>query len=176
MFNVGDRVWLASCGTEQVTKPCPICYGKLRVTLLLGNGDSVDIDCDTCGNGYKQSRGVVQEYEYVAEATPIVITAVVVEQTMGSEKIEYRCGYTCPPPENLFLTESEALARCAEIVREEQERQATRVEYLKKKAQKSYSWNAGYHLREAKSLEERAKYHREKAVLCKAKSKEKGDG
>jgi hypothetical protein len=50
--------------------------------------------------------------------------------------------------------------------------QSTRAEYLKKNMNKKYSWNAGYHLKEAKRSEEQAAYHRKKAMLCKAKAKD----
>jgi len=49
--------------------------------------------------------------------------------------------------------------------------QATRAEYIKKDVQKSFSWNAHYHMRHAKKDRESADYHDKMAVICKAKIK-----
>ncbi len=53
-----------------------------------------------------------------------------------------------------------------------EEEQKTKAIYLKKEAKKSFAWNAGYHLREAKNHRKQAEYHDTKAIFCKAKGKE----
>jgi len=67
MFKIGDVVYFASAGQRQVDIPCPVCFGKREVTLILGNGDSVELPCDYCGKGYDGPRGYVLEYEYAAK-------------------------------------------------------------------------------------------------------------
>jgi hypothetical protein len=42
----------------------------------------------------------------------------------------------------------------------------------KYKNEKSYTWNAGYHLKNAASKRKEAEYHEAKAKICKARSKE----
>jgi hypothetical protein len=175
-YHVGDRVWWARCDTRQVTHPCHICYGKLRVTLILGNGDSVDLACDYCGKGQGGPTGIIREYEYVTGAEMVTITKVTTTTQEDGEKREYHSnGGWIPDVSDLFPTEAEALARCEEKTRMANEEQRTKACYLKKHEQKSYAWNAGYHLREAKRSEEEAKRHRDKAVLCKAREKGKED-
>ncbi len=52
-FKVGDTVWVAKCRYEPVQKLCPTCFGKKEVTLILGNGDSVILPCNSdLGYGY----------------------------------------------------------------------------------------------------------------------------
>lgn len=73
---------------------------------------------------------------------------------------------------DVFLTESAARTQ-AEGKKEELERdQRTRAECIKKNVHKSFSWNASYHLREAKRHRKDALRHDEKAQLCKERVKE----
>lgn len=47
-YSVGDKAWWAKYSRVPVKKTCPICYGKMRVTLILGNGNRVETDCSYC--------------------------------------------------------------------------------------------------------------------------------
>lgn len=58
---VGDSVWYAKCGLEQVKRICPTCFGKLEVKLILGNGDGVILPCDGCGHGCDAPTGHIGE-------------------------------------------------------------------------------------------------------------------
>jgi hypothetical protein len=42
MFKIGDTVWVPDCGNRQKQIPCPVCFGKLRVTIILGNEETVN--------------------------------------------------------------------------------------------------------------------------------------
>jgi hypothetical protein len=75
-WRLGDRPWLAHYGHEQVQKICPICYGNLKVTLTLGNGDTCIIECSACGLGYDGPRGYINEYEYVSNVEQLTITRI----------------------------------------------------------------------------------------------------
>jgi len=36
-FKIGDKVWVARYSENTaISVPCPVCYGKLKVTLILG--------------------------------------------------------------------------------------------------------------------------------------------
>ena len=171
-YNVGDQVWWARCGTRQVTKTCPVCFGKLTVCLILGDESKVVLPCDYCGKGYEGPRGTIEEYEYLAEAEQVTIPEVKVSETQTGETREYRFRNSCPNQTDLFDARDEALLKCAETVAQKMLDESTRVESLKKYLNKNYSWNAGYHIRNAEKCERDAHYHREKAVLCKARAKE----
>ena len=178
-YNVGDQVWWARCGTRQVTKTCPVCFGKLKVTLILGNDDTVILPCDYCGKGYEGPRGTVEEYEYLAEPEQTAIITVNTHESADGEKLEYHTvgGYYHDDGADLYNTREDAVAICTEIVQRKTLEESTRVESLKKHLNKNYSWNAGYHMRYAARYERDALYHKEKAVLCKARAKEnKSDG
>lgn len=173
-YKVGDTVWNARCDRLPVSKPCPVCFGTLEATLTLGNGESISLDCDYCGKGFSRPTGTIQEYEYVVKPEPVTITTVNVEITSKGEKHEYRSGCYCYDSDRLFATRKKAEVKGIELKAALDEEQNTRVEYLKTQTKKSFAWNAGYHMREAKRHREQAEYHDGKARLCKLRAKKEG--
>jgi len=177
-LKVGDRLWWARWERHsQQPEPCPVCYGKLEVTVILGNGDTVTTPCDFCGKGYDGPKGYVNEYGPLATAELVTISSVTATETEAGTDYEYRVrisdnSWYMPEAEDLFATEAEALTRAEEKAEAERARLEKSSEYLKHKAHKSFSWHAGYHLREAKHNRRQAEYHERMAVLCKAKSGE----
>jgi len=173
MYNIGDEVWWARCDNRNVTKTCPICFGKRQVTLILGNNDILTLPCNYCGIGFGEPSGHIDEWEYISQPELIAISEVHVNKTQDGDKVEYRYGSWCPYTADLFNTREEAMFRCEEKIIKLKKEQQTRAEHIKGDKNKSYSWNAGYHQREAKRHEENAIYHREHAKLCKSKNKAK---
>jgi len=167
-YKVGDKVWWAHCGNTLVKEPCPVCYGKKQVVLVLGNDDTVTLDCDYCGKGYEGPRGYVMEYRWVAEPELITITEVEISDSLEhGETIKYRTNYYSIKNCDIFDTREEALVRCEVIAKELAEQQSTRAEHIKANVKKTFSWNAGYHMRVVKRAQKDIEYHQAKAVLCK---------
>jgi len=169
-YALDDVVWLAKCGTQQVVKPCLVCHGKLQVTLVLGNGDEVILPCDYCGRGYEYPSGIISEYEYVAAPIQVTITGIEIRR----DKTEYSGEGYHLDSDKIFDTKEEALAKCQLIANELEKDQSQRSEYLKHDTKKTFSWNAGYHLRAAKKCRKDAEYHESKAILCKERIKKDG--
>jgi hypothetical protein len=170
-YNVGDEVWLAEYDLESVKKTCPICFGQKQVILILGNDDKVILPCDYCGKGFNEPTGVITEYEYVAKATLIVITKIQSETNELGEQRKYYFNAHYAAIEDLFNSKEAALARCAEKIKRQELEDTTKAYRIKANHLKSYSWNAGYHLREALHHEKQAGYHKQKAALCKERAK-----
>jgi hypothetical protein len=169
MYKIGDTVWVTRVGQQPVTKPCPICFGKLTVTLIFGNGDECILPCSYCALGYDPPKGTVEEYEYIAEAEPRTITGTETSVSEGGEKATYRSGHWSM--EKVYATKEEALEEAVAHKDEYEKDQLTRAEYIKKDKNKSYSWNAGYHLRNAKRMRREIEYHEKMAVICKSRAK-----
>jgi len=74
---------------------------------------------------------------------------------------------------DVWATEGEAQIVANEKKRQLDEDQITRAESIKKDVQKSFSWNAHYHMRHAKKDRESAEYHDKMAVICRSRAKEK---
>ena len=170
-FNIGDRVFYARCNQQEIEVPCLVCYGKLSVILTLGNGDEITLPCGYCGHGYQAPRGYIKEYDYKIVAELVIITGIETRKDQNGEEIKYKYNNYIFDEDRLFANQTEALEKAKEIKAKYDEEQKTKSEYLKKDAKKSFAWNAGYHLREAKNHRKQAEYHDTKAVLCKAKTK-----
>lgn len=172
-FSVGDTVFIASFQNKQIKVVCPICYGKLKVTLILGNGEQAILECNYCGKGFGEPRGVVEEYEYVAEARTGIIERIEIEVTASGEKYKYHFYDNCYLDEDeLFTDKGAALEKANLKALDYQKEQDTRAEYLKQNSKKSYSWNAGYHGRAIKKAKKDIEYHERKMEICKARSKD----
>lgn len=174
-FKVGDNVWFASCRYDNKSVLCPTCFGKKQVTLILGNNGKVILPCQGCAPGFESPTGYIHEYDYVVDPEIVHITRVITETTGLDEKTEYRSGCSCYQEDRLFLTKEEAEVKALELKAELEKEQKSKADYIKKNKLKSYSWNAHYHMREAKSHRKQVEYHDKMAILCKEKSKEKGE-
>jgi len=170
-LNVGDKIWFAKCAWEPVKRVCPTCYGKLEVKLILGNGDAVVLPCDGCSRGYMPPEGVIHEYEYVVEPMLVTVTGMDIDINGDKESIRYRGGGYIYDAKDLFLTEKEAGLAALTKKQKLDNDQKTRAENIKHNVHKKFSWNASYHMREAKRKREDAERHDEKAKLCKERQK-----
>lgn len=171
-YNIGDKVWVSefkAMDTKYVT--CPDCggYGHIKVTLY--DEDMVFIECSTCQKGYNPSTGKVEIYVRTVKAKEIIITGMIIRP----DKTEYHSGtnfsYDIYDEENVFSNEQDALDKgnidCANW-NKEQEIRALRKENDKK----SWGWNASYHRRNIKELEEKIIYHKSKLNVASLKAKE----
>lgn len=171
-LKVGDTVWFAQCGTREVIRPCPVCFGKLAVTVILGNDEHIATPCDYCGKGYGGPTGVEREYEWIAKPTQITITGVTTEDRGNGPECSYRFheGY-CADQGELFDTKEEAEARCAVKAAEHAEDERKRREWRKESAHKSFSWHVGYHRKEVREAKRRLAWHEARVIACTARAK-----
>lgn len=165
-FNIGDTVWLATCGNTQKITTCEVCYGKKQVKLILGNDEECILDCGYCSKGYDNPTGYTQAYEWAAEPKQAIVTGISID---SSKQYNYSFSQYHGDNENVFLTKEEALARCAEMIKEHEKTQQNQLEYCKFNDKKNYAWNAGYHRGEAKRAKQQLEYHTKKAVFMAAK-------
>jgi hypothetical protein len=171
-YKVGDRVWLAGYQQKYIEKPCPICFGKKEVMLILGDGSQVVLPCNYCGDKlFEKPSGVVNDYEYTEEPTPYVIDKMSVESFNNHTERHYYAGFLELDNKLVFDTFDEAFAKSVEIKKREELEHITQSEHIKKDKRKSFSWNAGYHLKEAKWHREKAEYHDKMARICKDRVK-----
>ena len=175
-YRVGDTPWHATYRHHNENRiTCPVCYGQLKVTLILGNDDEVVTPCSYCAPGYERPRGWAEEYAPYAAAEQVTITAVEIRETAEGTTREYRADHCIYHTENLFDTEAEANARATELGEAERVRRETQAEYIKGKVEKDFTWNVGYHMREARNFRKKIEYHERMAVLCKARAKDSFD-
>jgi hypothetical protein len=175
-LKIGDTAYVPRTKQSEVKKECPVCCGTKQVTLIFGNGDSCVLPCENCKIGYEGPFGYITEYEFSPGAEVITITGIDTEQTKDGEKTTYRHGsencWANYEAGNVFETQEEAVAKSLELKVAQEKEQSERAFYIKMDKNKSYSQNAGYHLRQAKRDMEQVEYHERMAVLCKSKAKQ----
>lgn len=174
-FKRGDTVYVATYGNEEVHVPCPVCFGKRAVQVVLGDDSVVETPCEYCGRGYDGPRGWVTEYHRVAKAEHVVIEGVVVDDGLV-RKVEYKTWITpnswrCLAPENVFADAASAMARAAVIKAEADEYNAKCSDSAGKSTVSKISWSIGYHMSQAKEHRRQAEYHEARAVVLKGREK-----
>ena len=85
-FGIGDFVWFACYAVATIEEPCPVCFGKKAVTLILGNGEGWIIPCDYCAKGYMEPRGTVS----VSEIGPQVRGYTIDRVSVSATAVEYQ--------------------------------------------------------------------------------------
>jgi len=132
------------------------------------------LPCEYCSAGYEGPRGYTRHHEYLAAAESVVITDITVHTGPDGETREYRSGGWCLDIEDIFDTEAEAMDRAAvKAAKFAQEVDAQKQSRGRNKG-RPYTWNAGYHMREAKKAREQLEYHERMARVCKDKTRKPG--
>jgi len=165
-YKIGSGVWYSQFQTHEVKVPCPVCFGDKHVIVILGNGEEVQVECDYCGKGWQCALGYVTEYVQEPRVEYLIITKKRIDEGVNGKEIEYQSEHTILREDRMFDTEQEALDYAIILADESNARKSAKY-----KNEKSYSWNAGYHMKAAKKSREEAEYHEEKAKICKSKSK-----
>ncbi len=175
MFKIGDKVFQSSYGRHEKWVTCPDCLGSKRVTVVLGDGTEVKIECGGCyPGGYESSLGVIRQYDYSTQTNERTVTGICMRGTEVSYELNHfegQCSYYHGNDTDTFATREEALAY-GESKRLENEADENKRLMAKTKDHKSWAWNATYHRREIKRLERDLEHHRRKVQICAAKAKE----
>lgn len=168
-YNINDTVWIAQCGQKEVRHYCPVCYGQLFVTLILGNGDEIRTPCDYCGKGYEGPKGYVLEYEWVAEARQVTISNKTKREIDG--KTEYDFSSYDAYFHEAYDTKEEAEAKTLENIKNHKEDERKNIEWRKSHNHKTYSWHVGYSLKEIKEAKRKLDWHNARVIFMKNRSK-----
>jgi len=143
-FNVGDKVWWVKYNRLAVKKTCPICDGKMRVTVILGNGDHIETDCTYCERGFNK-YGWVEEYEYVSAVEQIIITYKEVKELPNGRIVEYGYENYRLTLDNISKTKEGAEEILKKKIIQAEKEDLDRTEYSKNQNPRKYSWDVGYY-------------------------------
>ena len=166
-FNVGDTIYYVE--SERTTKrvTCPDCFGKLALTVILGDNSQVSIACTGCSAGFNPPRGTVEEY---------IWNATIKKGTVGGmeilgEKISYKVNiiwfgddgtvghsYRTVESNEAFASVEEATPAIVAIVAKHNEDEAQRLQ-MKKEPIRTWAWHVTYYrglIRDAEKTLERA--------------------
>jgi hypothetical protein len=165
-FEFGQTIYVAMAnayGEDLV--PCPICHGKLHVTLTLGDGTSTPAQCEFCANGCDGPKG------YVMRRGPS--SRVIVSTVTGLTKSKYfddpgwhieGTGHVSERESagNVFDNEADAEARRAELHAQAEIAAQRNFESRFKAAKGKTTWTVGYHRSCIEDLERQLEWHRAK--------------
>ncbi len=168
-YNIGDKVWWAHCGVREESIPCIVCFGKLSVTLILGDDTEVETPCRYCTRGYEGPFGYTKEYVEFSDVKEITITRKEVREDKNGRKIEYRHeNYCLCAKENIFDTKEEAEKAVKEMIAESEKQKIQQRLAKKKSTQSDYTWAVGYHKKRLKEATNAVKYHSSKIKELKS--------
>ena len=177
MYKINDEVYHAQYERKRRLIPCPDCMGKKFLTVIMGDGSHVTIDCAGCTRGaYEGPHGNIETWDYEATVTKRKITGMEVTP----QKIEYKShiswgedgsSYLTLKDEDIFDTEAGAIARANELKAVAEKEEAIRL-MQKHDRNRSWAWNASYHRKGVKDAERNLAYHAAQLDRAKVHVKE----
>lgn len=174
-FEIDKVYWLPKLSSSQQMVPCNVCYGNKVITVILGNGEEVEIPCEGCSVGADPAHGYHMEYVY----TPSVNKFKLVE-IQSYTKYQGKDEWTVKSEtgeitkwEQLEDTKEKALEVSEATMKKLQEDNfnscGTRRNYSIQKA----SWHIHYHRTQVKEHERKLEYHRGKVKTLAVKRSRK---
>lgn len=169
-FQIGELVYyVVAYSHAQIRTTCPVCFGKLRVQIILGNGETETIECSACGIGYEGPRGFVDEFGPSSRVGSGIITGI--RRGFGRSEWLYDVeGGSC---EYLFRTAEEAEVKRAVLHAEALAQDEKRNDRIIADKKKGLAWAIRYHRSKIRDAEKEIAYHGGKLAAAEAKKASK---
>jgi len=167
-YKIGQKVFFVESYTTYNKKiPCPMCFGKRFVTIILGDNSHEKIECGFCSHGYEFASSYATVWEPHAEIEEAVISGI--EKNNGWL---YKVGFTQKFESELYLSKDDAII--------EKDKQLEDVTIRAKQyfidnfiqAKKNQVWSTGYHKGKIKKCEKQIEWHKIRLGMIKDKEKE----
>jgi hypothetical protein len=170
LFDIGDRVWVASWEKDKRWETCPHCLGKKYLTIIMGDESRVSIDCVCCTDQWRSS-GQIAVYDYIPKTAEIIIEGYEVSKERGGgRKIHYSSG--CHGYDNVFGTQEEAQGYALAKIEQQKEEDDRRLNCIKDQSEKTWA-SATHHLERIKEFEKQIEYHKTKLAVAELHIKAK---
>ncbi len=148
-FELGSDVWYITLQVTKYSETCPDCMGQKYLTVILGDGSKITIDCGRCSRhpALLTPTGQVDRHKRSLETRSSKV--IKIELTGGREKssILYATGdkdSLLMKEEDLFLTQEEASAKMKEISKIPLSENMEQIRYEVREAQRDISWRVNY--------------------------------
>ena len=169
-FAIGEKLWHAGSDQTAGWETCQCCQGKLRITIILGDGSQESVECEMCRLGYLGASGKTQTYRW--RHIPIAFTTDKV--SMSGEDFNYRSTYDgYSEAKNLFRSREECQAKCDELNAAHIEEERNRHVHQLISAKKKMAWSVGYWRNQLKKREEECERIRERLGIVMENKKAK---
>ena len=141
-YNIGQTVYHAHANWSAKRMPCPDCLGSAQWSVTTPAGETFQVACNTCNEGW-HSSGLINDYNYYPSVTAITIGSVRID-TNDENPISYMCVETgvgsgsIHDERYLFATRDEAMV-CAlkESTESMERRKAEQEKKLKQSKRKN---------------------------------------
>ena len=171
-YDIGDKVWWASRISTEERVVCPECFGKLFLTVILGDNSQVTIECAGCASGYNPPRGYITYWKQTVGVKQSTVGGIenYIDKPIGY-KVNYTgCSYNCVKEDEVFDTREEAEKRALELAEQHNKEELVRI-HRKEKNNRSWSWNAHYHRDCIRRAKKDIEYHSAKLEVAKQHQK-----
>ena len=117
-YAIGDKVWKAERQYKDKSIACPDCLGTKKWTVVFADGEALEIDCQTCKNGYMPPCGQITYKEW--DAGVIYLTIGKIYDWSPEDGMRYMCeetgvgSGTIHCEKDLFVNKDDAMARAKE--------------------------------------------------------------
>lgn len=163
MKQIGDKVyWVESHTHYGKSIPCPMCFGKRFVTIILGDDSRTDSLCVMCSHGLECATGLAKTWEAVAVICSGEITGI-----STRDELKYEVGYKTISAVEVFDSEAAAIPVREEKQKETEERRDAWFKDSFVNCKKSQLWSAGYHRDCIKSAERTIQWHETRLNIIK---------
>jgi len=165
-FEFGQTIYVATAQAfSEDCVPCPICAGKLHVTLTLGDGTTTPVGCEFCAGGYSGPKGYVTKHGPSSSVVVSTVTGLTRGKFFddngwhveGTGHVSERVSAG-----NVFDNEADAEARRGVLHAAAAEQSRDNFESQFKRAKGKTTWTVGYHRSCIKDLERKLEWHRGK--------------
>ncbi len=165
--NIGDEVYFveSSCNYG-LAVPCEMCFGKRKVTVILGNEERVESACGYCSHGIDSPSGQSKTWQPNASIGFGPIKGI----RQGSEGWVYEIGYHTLNQDELFISREEAEPVMERRLEEERARRKLWERDSFINATKKQIWSVGYHRSQIADHKRRMAWHEMR--LCMIKERE----
>lgn len=166
-YNLGDTVyWIYSSNHYSKKIPCPMCFGKKKVEVILGDNSTIKSECGYCRHGVDFATGTATTWGPHAEIKSGKITGINM-----SEGWKYSVGYSSLYDYELFATEEEAAGPLAERWVEVKKQAEAFFKESFVNATEKQIWSAGYHRQCIERAKQTIEWHEARLGMIKDKKK-----
>lgn len=162
-YNLGDTVyWVYSSNHYSKKIPCPICFGKKHVQVILGDDSIVKSECGYCSHGLDRATGTATTWEPYAQIRSGEIDGI--ENYQGWT---YKAGGSTHKEHELFSSEEEATPKYKDELLNVQKQAKHFFEESFVNATKEQMWSAGYHRECIKRAQQTIEWHEGRLCIIK---------
>lgn len=156
-FEFGQTVYYVDGGTNYRKRvPCPMCFGELFVTIILGNKEHQRIECGYCSHGCDRPSGTAIVWEPEASIVSGAIKGI--QHTPEGSWI-YDIAYHSVSEHEIYGSKEEAEpARLLRFTKEKERAEKYFVDSYKQ-AKPKQVWSAGYHRNHIKTDRRSIEWH-----------------